>query len=326
MASLRAAVIGVGYLGNFHAQKYVQHPQAELVAVADTDVNRAREIADKYATEAVTDYRELLTSIDVVSIVVPPANHFSIAESCLQAGVHTLVEKPLTERVAEAETLIELASANNLVLQVGHLERFNPVVMALMERIEAPRLIETQRLSSYQKRGTEVDVVLDLMIHDIDIVLNIARSPIRSINATGTAVVTQDIDIAHARLEFESGLFAELSASRVSKEPTRTMKVYEGSRYFELDYTHHELHEGSVEDGEELEDASELTFATHSLKGTDVLMDEISSFLAAVNQGARPQVTGEDGKQALALAIEISRRINRYRAMQPSAEGSSLKD
>lgn len=326
MAPLRAAVIGVGYLGNFHAQKYAQHHDAELYAVVDTVEERAYEIAAKYGTRAVTDYRTILSEIDVVSIVVPPANHFEIAHDCLSAGVHTLVEKPVTERVSEAETLIEIASGDDLILQVGHLERFNPVVMALMARIEAPRLIETQRLASYKKRGTEVDVVLDLMIHDIDIVLSIARSAIHSIHATGTAVVTQDIDIAHARIAFEDGSFAELSASRVSKNPTRMMKVYEGQRYYELDYANHELHIGTVEDGKELEDASEFTFATESVSGTDVLMEEISSFLSSVRSGAAPQVTGEDGKKALEIAIDISRRINRYRATQPSVADSSMDD
>lgn len=316
MDKLRAAVIGVGYLGNFHAQKYALLPDVELVAVADTDSARGAEIAHKYATRAVTDYRVVLNDIDLVSIVVPPAHHYEVASDCLQAGVHALVEKPVTETVEEAETLIDLARRGNLVLQVGHLERFNPVLLALRQYVRTPQRIETQRFSAYQKRGTEVDVVLDLMIHDIDIVLSLASSPVRSIQSSGTAVATRDIDIAHARIEFDDGLVAELAASRVSQDPTRSMKVFQGNEYLELDYMNHELHRGSFADGKPHEDESRVTFASESVSGTDVLMDELTSFVSAVRHGAAPEVSGEDGKRALELAIEISRRINRYRAVQ----------
>ncbi|MEQ8493361.1 MAG: Gfo/Idh/MocA family oxidoreductase [Gammaproteobacteria bacterium] len=323
--TLRAAVIGVGYLGNFHAQKYIACPGVELVAVVDSDAARAAEIGAKYGTRAVTDYRDILGEVDLVSIVVPPANHFDIAHDCLTAGVHTLVEKPVTERVDQAEVLIECATRAALVLQVGHLERFNPVVLALRKHIGRPRLIEAQRFAAYKARGTEVDVVLDLMIHDIDIVLSIADSPVTAIHSTGTAVVTPDIDIAHARLEFADGLVAELAASRVSQEPTRTMKVFEDARCIAIDYMHHELRFGSVENGHEHLDQAEVTFESEArtVARTDVLMDEIASFVDAVRHGVAPAVTGEDGKRALALAIEISHRINRYRATQARVHGTS---
>ena len=314
MRALRAAVIGVGYLGNFHAQKYTQIDGVELYGVVDTDALRGAEVAAKYGTRAVTDYREILHDIDLVSIVVPPARHFAIAHDCLSAGVHALVEKPLTATVAEAETLIQSAAARSLVLQVGHLERFNPVVRALRERIDRPRLIETQRLSAYQKRGTEVDVVLDLMIHDIDIVLSIVGSPLRAIHSSGTAVVTDDIDIAHARLEFASGCIAELSASRVSQEPARVMKVYQRGGYLAIDYANHELRIGTVTDGCEPQEHREVTFETATVGSTDVLKAEIGSFVDAVRHGGLPEVSGEDGKRALEVAIEISHRIKRYRA------------
>ncbi|MGR8918837.1 MAG: Gfo/Idh/MocA family oxidoreductase [Gammaproteobacteria bacterium] len=316
---LRAAVIGVGYLGNFHAQKYAQCPGATLAAVVDTDAGRAAEIAAKYDTRALTDYRELFGEVDLVSIVVPPAHHFRIAHDCLEAGIHTLVEKPLTERVEEAEALIRLSREHGRILQVGHLERFNPVVLALREHVRAPRLIEAQRFAVYKTRGTEVDVVLDLMIHDIDILLSLTESSVSGLHCTGTAVVTDDIDIAHARVEFDDGLVAELAASRVSQEPERSMKVFEDERYIALDFVNHELSLGHLENGREQQDRREVTFETHSLGGTDVLMDEISSFVGAVASGSAPQVTGEDGKRALELAIDISRRINRYRATQASA-------
>jgi predicted dehydrogenase len=314
VAKLRAAVIGVGYLGNFHAQKYVQAAGVELYAVVDSDPRRAAEIGEKYGARAVTDYTEILPDVDLVSIVVPPACHFDIANNCLSAGVHTLVEKPLTERVEQAEELIRCAEENGLVLQVGHLERFNPVVLAMRKHVAKPHLIEAQRFAAYKKRGTEVDVVLDLMIHDIDIVLSITDSPVLAIHSTGTAVVTSDIDIAHARIEFQDGLVAELAASRVSQQPSRAMKVFEGSGYVSLDFMNHELEIGEIKDGRERHGVSEVTFETETVSGTDVLMDEISSFVATVRNGSTPRVTGEDGKRALALAIGISHRINRYRA------------
>jgi predicted dehydrogenase len=318
MRALRAAVIGVGYLGNFHAQKYAQLDGIELLAVVDTDARRGAEVAAKYGTRAVTDYREILSDLDLVSIVVPPARHFTIAQDCLTAGVHALVEKPLTATVAEAEILIQIAAAQALVLQVGHLERFNPVVRALRERIDTPRLIEAQRFCAYKQRGTEVDVVLDLMIHDIDIVLSIVNSPLRAIHSSGTAVVTDDIDIAHARLEFASGCIAELSASRVSQEPSRVMKVYQRGGYLAIDYANHELRIGTVTDGREALEQREVTFETANIGSTDVLKAEIASFVAAVRHGALPEVTGEDGKRALEVAIDISHRIKRYRAAMSS--------
>jgi predicted dehydrogenase len=315
MDKLRAAVIGVGYLGNFHAQKYAALDGIVLTAVVDTDAARAAEIAARYGTRASTDYREILADIDLVSIVVPPANHFKVARDCLEAGVHVLVEKPVTETVVEAEELIRLADRGALVLQVGHLERFNPVVVALRRHLLAPRLIEVQRFAAYQIRGTEVDVVLDLMIHDIDIVLNVVSSPVRAIHSSGTAVATSSIDIAHARIEFASGCVAELSASRVSQAPTRAMKVYQDGGYIAVDYMNHELRRGSVRDGLEIPAQREVIFETETLGARDVLMTEIASFVAAVRCGAEPEVTGEDGKRALEIAIEISQRINRAQAV-----------
>lgn len=314
MDTLRAAVIGVGYLGNFHAQKYASLPGVTLAAVVDSDAARAAEIAGRYGTRACTDYRDILGELDLVSIVVPPAKHHEIARDCLVAGVHALVEKPLTETVVQAEELIRLADRGRLVLQVGHLERFNPVVGALRSRIASPTLIEAQRFSAYQQRGTEVDVVLDLMIHDIDIVLSLVPGAVRAIHSSGTAVATNSIDIAHARLEFENGCVAELAASRVSQAPSRTMKVYQDGAYLALDYMTHELRVGTVRDGRELPAGRELTFETETLGRRDILMDEIASFIDAVRRGAQPAVTGEDGKRALEVAIEISHRINRYRA------------
>ena len=259
---------------------------------------------------------------DIKTVAVLPFDNLT-AEPALTQAVPPAVPDPsdipghgaaMAGTVAEAEILIQNAASRGLVLQVGHLERFNPVVRALRERIDTPRLIEAQRFSAYKKRGTEVDVVLDLMIHDIDIVLSIVGSPLRAIHSSGTAVVTDDIDIAHARLEFASGCIAELAASRVSQEPARVMKVYQRGGYLSIDYANHELRIGTVTDGREAQEQREVTFETAAVGSTDVLKAEIASFVEAVRHGALPEVTGEDGKRALEIAIEISHRIKRYRA------------
>lgn len=318
MKKLRAAVIGVGYLGNFHVQKYLALPDVELTGVVETNPERRTEIAQKYPVPAHADYREIVDDVDLVSIVVPPDRHFEVASACLDAGVHVLVEKPVTETVDEAEILIKLASKNGCLFQVGHLERFNPAVIALREKVTLPQFISAQRFAPYKARGTEVDVVLDLMIHDIDIVLSLVDSQIVAISSSGQSVVTGDIDIAHARLEFADGCVAELSASRASSDQVRAMTIRQASSYISVDYMNHLLLIGEIDAQGRKDEHKEVSFETHNLSGTDVLMDEIRSFVAAVKQGLQPQVTGEDGKRALEVAIEISHHINeRNGAGQP---------
>ena len=310
MEKLRAAVIGVGYLGNFHVQKYLALPDVDLVAVVETDSGRRREIGQKYDVDATANYREIIDEVDLVSIVVPPDRHFAVARDFLNAGVHVLVEKPVTETVADAETLIALASQHRCLFQVGHLERFNPAVIALREKVARPRFIGAQRFAPYKARGTEVDVVLDLMIHDIDIILSLVPSAIIGISSSGQSVITGDIDIAHARLEFTDGCIAELSASRVSRDQVRAMTIRQASSYISVDFMNHLLLIGEIDAEGRTDEHKEVSFETRNLTGTDVLMDEIRSFVGAVAQGLVPEVTGEDGKRALEVAIEISRGIN----------------
>lgn len=310
MDKLRAAVIGVGYLGNFHVQKYLALPGVDLVAVVETDAVRRAEIARKYAVAAYADFRDVLHDVDLVSIVVPPDRHFEVAREFLRAGVHVLVEKPVTETVAQAEILIGLASRHQCLFQVGHLERFNPAVIALRERVAHPQFIGAQRCASYKARGTEVDVVLDLMIHDIDIVLILVQAEIVGISSSGQSVVTGDIDIAHARIEFADGCIADLAASRASQDQVRAMTIRQPDSYISVDYLHHVLLIGEINAEGRKDEHKEVSFETHNLSGTDVLMDEIRSFVGAVAQGLRPEVTGEDGKRALEVAVEISRGIN----------------
>ncbi|MDA0822134.1 MAG: Gfo/Idh/MocA family oxidoreductase [Proteobacteria bacterium] len=310
MNKLRAAVIGVGYLGNFHVQKYLALADAELVAVVETNDDHRAEIRDRYGVPAYRDYRDITHLVDLVSIVVPPDRHFEVAHAFLEAGVHVLVEKPVTETVAQAESLIKLAAAKQCLFQVGHLERFNPVVIALREKVISPRSIDAQRFSAYKARGTEVDVVLDLMIHDIDIVLSLVDSELINISSSGRAVVTSDIDIAHARLEFADGCVAKLAASRVSQDQVRAMTIRQAHSYISVDYIHHTLLIGEIDERGHTDEHKEISFETHKLNGNDVLMDEIKSFVAAVRDGLLPEVTGEDGKRALEVAVEISRNIN----------------
>jgi predicted dehydrogenase len=322
MARLRAAVIGVGYLGNFHAQKYHELPDVELVAVVDTDGGRAAEVAGKYGVASATDYGPLLDDLDLVSIVTPPATHFEIARRCLGAGVHTLVEKPVTETVAQAEALIDLAAARRLVFQVGHLERFNPAVLALRQLLTDPRRIEARRLSVYKQRGTEVDVVLDMMIHDIDIVLSLVDSHVTGIEASGAIVVSGDIDRAQATLRFANGCVAELAASRVNLEPVRAMLVEQPDSYLSVDFANHALLMGQLDPAGRRGAPRDASVETLALTRSDALMDEIRSFVGAVLEGRSPTVSGEDGKRALAVAVAISQEIHRgLAAATPPAAG-----
>ena len=310
MKRLRAAVIGIGYLGNFHVQKYLNLPNVDVVGLVETDEKRRADIGGKYKVPTYADYREIINSVDLVSIVVPPNRHFELARDFLIAGVHVLVEKPVTETVAQAEELIALASEHSCLFQVGHLERFNPAVIALRERVTEPHFVGAQRFSTYKARGTEVDVVLDLMIHDIDIVLSLVRSELVSVSSSGESVVSGDIDMANARLEFANGCVAELAASRVSQEQVRAMTIRQLDSYISVDYLNHMLLIGELDEHGHADEHKEVSFETHRLSGTDVLMDEIRSYVGAVSDGLRPEVTGEDGKRALEVAVEISRRIN----------------
>ncbi len=309
MTLLRAAVVGVGYLGNFHVQKYLSVPDVKIVGAVETLPERAREIADKYAIPVYDAIEPLLGHIDLVSIVTPPQHHFEAARECLARGIHVLVEKPVTESVEQAQTLIELARRHHCVFQVGHLERFNPAVIAVRRRLHQPHRIEARRLSKYQKRGTDVDVVLDLMIHDIDIVLSMIDSPLESLYATGSTVVSGDLDVAHATLHFANGCIADLTASRVNREPVRSMNIYQADSYIVVDYLNHTLLVGNQAQADASTPPVEITFEEESLVRTDILMDEIASFVAAVRHGSAPTVSGEDGKRALEVAVAISNQI-----------------
>jgi len=300
---LRTAVIGVGYLGRFHAEKYAANPAAELVAVADVDPARARAVAAALGVEAVTDYRALAGRIDCASVAVPTQLHHAVACDLLDAGVDVLVEKPLTMTVDEGKALLELAVRRGRVLQVGHLERFNPAIRALDGIVREPRFIECHRLAPFTERGTDVDVVLDLMIHDLDVILSMMPSPLRSVEAVGVPVLPNSVDIANARLRFANGGIANVTASRVSLKRERKLRIFQPDAYLSVDYGERRVLICRREPGPDGLPA--LSLEEREVPEADALGSEIDAFLSAVRERETPPVTGWDGLRALEVAHVI---------------------
>ena len=276
----------------------------------DTDRARARDVAERYGAACFTDYRDALSGLDLVSVVVPSDQHYAGAMDCLQAGVHTLIEKPMTSTLEEAEELIRLARENSCLLQVGHLERFNPAILAMRNRVQNPMFIEVHRLSPFKQRGTEVNVVLDLMIHDIDIVLCLVPSPIAAIRPIGLPVVSNGVDIAHARIEFASGCVANLTASRVSQQAMRKMRIFQPDRYISLDLMTAEVVEHRKGDGSFSDDGTPNIASQHlRLDRGDALLAELEAFVKSVRDGSPVVVSGEDGARALDVALQINQAL-----------------
>jgi predicted dehydrogenase len=310
MTRLRAGVIGVGYLGRFHAQKFAALEEVDLIGVADSDPERAREVGREVGARAFADFRPMLDMVDMVSIVVPTQHHYSVARECLRKGRHILLEKPITQTVAEAEELIALAGEKGLVFQVGHLERFNPAVQALRGVLKNPLFIESHRLASFKPRGTDVNVVLDLMIHDIDIILSMVPSRIKQVNSVGVPVFSEEVDIANARLQFENGCVANVTASRASREAMRKIRIFQPDAYISIDYQARKIaifrRDGG---GTPIPGLPNVTMEEMAFEQSDALMSEIGSFVETVKNGSAPVVSGEDGKRALELAIQINRKL-----------------
>jgi predicted dehydrogenase len=307
MKPLRTAVIGVGYLGRFHAQKHTELAGIELNAVVDIDERRARDVGDELGVRHFTDYHEVLNDIDAAAIVVPAELHYPITRDCLQAGLHVLVEKPMTETVAQADALVQLAEQHKRVLQVGHLERFNPVVEAMRQHASAPLFIEAHRLSPMSNRGTAVDVVLDLMIHDLDIVLELVDDDIVNVRAMGLRVLTDEIDIANARLEFAGGCTANITASRVSRSPLRKMRIFQPDTYLSVDFlTRHVAVSHKDSDQKDEHGYPVIRSQEQQLGKVDALLEETAAFVEAIRNGSRPLVCGRDGRRALDAAQRIT--------------------
>ncbi|MES9823357.1 MAG: Gfo/Idh/MocA family oxidoreductase [Candidatus Thiodiazotropha endolucinida] len=309
MDKIRTAVIGVGYLGRYHAQKYAALDDSELVAVVDIDPDTAANVAKECGTEALSDYHELLDRVDAVSVVVPTQLHHQVAKEFLDSGIHVLLEKPITVTVAEADALIEIARRKQRVLQVGHLERFNSAVLALEGVLKGPQFIESHRLAPFSLRGADVNVVLDLMIHDIDIIQNLVGSPIASIDAKGGAVLTQEYDIANARIKFENGCVANVTASRVSLKPQRKMRIFQPDAYISIDFQDKILSIHRKGEKEIFPGIPEIISEESVFANSDAIMAEIRAFLDAIRNDSLPPVTGEDGREALKTAIDISEQL-----------------
>lgn len=306
-ALIPVAVIGVGYLGKFHAEKYAASDRAELIGVVDANNDRAREIAALTGCEAFTDFRELKSRVRAVSIAVPTRYHYQVARDCIHAGIDVLVEKPLTADIEEGRELVKLAHEKKVLMQVGHLERFNPAIRKLEGVIKEPKFIECHRLAPFVERGTDVDVVLDLMIHDIDVIASLVRSPVRRIEAVGVPVLTERPDIANARITFESGCVANVTSSRVSLKRERKIRFFQPDAYISIDYDQKraQIYYKPAPGAGWLDIRGE----TIEIKDADALADEIDSFLTCVASREVPLVSGEDGLHALEIASSISAQL-----------------
>jgi len=301
---IKVGVIGVGYLGRFHAEKYAHLQDAQLVGVADLNESRAQEVAQALGTRAFDDYRQLLSEVTAVSVAVPTSVHFPVVQDALAAGCQVLVEKPISVTVAEADELVRLARERGLTLMVGHLERFNSAMEELKARVTAPRFIESHRLSFFKERGTDVDVVLDLMIHDLDHVLNLVPSPVKEIRAAGISVLTDRIDLANVRLEFADGCIANLTASRMSFKSMRKFRLFQSDAYLAVDFENRELTVAFKKDGA-MGPIPGVALETRRYPEEDILNKEIIAFVEAIKLGHEPRISGEAGRAALDLALDI---------------------
>lgn len=308
---MRAAVIGVGHLGRHHARILAAMDGVELVGVVDTNVQRAREIAEANGTVAVEDVAALVGAVDAVVVATPTASHAAVATPFLEAGVAVLVEKPLARTVEEADALIALAASRGTTLAVGHTERFNPAFTAARSRLTAPRFIEGHRLGTFPDRSLDIDVVFDLMIHDIDLVLATVGSPVAAIDAVGVPVLTPRFDIANVRLRFENGCITNLTASRISRDRTRKIRFFQPEAYVAIDFAAQELEVWrlvrppagmpSIEGG------------AVAVERAEPLARELEDFIGAVRDRRAPEVTGQDGRAALALAQQITEQMTSVR-------------
>jgi predicted dehydrogenase len=306
---LKVAVVGVGHLGKWHADKYAASDACKLVAVVDTNLDNAREIANKHGATAYSDYREIIPLVDAVSLVVPTSLHYKIAREFLEAGIHCLVEKPITETVAEATDLIELAQAGKLVLQVGHIERFNSVMIGIKKQLQQPLFLESTRLAPFSLRAIDVSVILDLMIHDIDIILDLIDSPVKHISASGISVLSDNIDIANTRIEFENHCVANVTASRISRKRERKLRIFQREAYLSADFQEKIVavaRKGITNNPEGFKD---VDYEEFHFEDNDALNLEVLDFIDAIQQRRRPLVNGEDGRRALETAISITQQI-----------------
>jgi predicted dehydrogenase len=307
---IRTAVIGVGYLGRFHALKYAQLPGSQLVAVVDANADAARKVAAELGVRAETDYRAILDEVDAVSIAVPTPLHHAVGCAALRKGVHVLIEKPIATSIAEASELVALAHERGCVLQVGHLERFNPAIMAAVTKLGVPRFVESHRLAPFKARGSDVSVVLDLMIHDIDLIQELVGQPIEHIDAVGSTVFSGETDIVNARIRFRGGCVVNTTASRISMKQERKIRIFQDDAYLSIDMQQKVLTVIRKKDAAPVESPAQVSIEEESFEQGDALLAEIEAFLRSVRDHSAPMVTGEDGLRALETAMRITELVN----------------
>jgi predicted dehydrogenase len=330
MEKIKIGVIGVGHLGRHHARVYSQIPEVQLVGVQDTDSEKAQKVSKEFDTRYFENLDDLLEKLDAVSLVVPTTFHYSLACEILNQGKNLLIEKPITETVKQAEELVSIAKAKNLILQVGHIERFNPAFKTIENLKLEPKFIESHRLAQFDPRGTDVAVILDLMIHDLDLILSLVKSKVKRIESAAVAVISDSEDIANARLTFENGCVANITSSRISAHPLRKMRLFEKNSYISLDFLErsveiYKLVDANFVPEEEKEKKSvvgnipigevgkTIIYEKPEIKTEDMLTSEIESFLNAVKSKTRPKVSGEDGKRALEVALEIAGKAKEHK-------------
>jgi predicted dehydrogenase len=327
---IRVAVVGVGSFGRYHARVYhdlqKQGGGVELVACVDSDAAQAQSVASQFGCSALATVEDLFGRVEAASVAVPTLHHRGVAAALMAAGIDVLIEKPLASTLAEADELISLGNANQRVVQVGHLERFNPAVRATIPLITQPMFFEVHRLSVFSPRSLDVDVVLDLMIHDIDVVLSFVKSPVKEIRAVGLPVVTEKVDIANVRMEFESGCVANLTASRISTERVRKLRFFQPKEYVSIDYGRQDVFQIRVTQEEKFSLHNLMAFAETpssipipgvtlnkpKVESEEPLRAELKSFLHAVGHREKPVVTLEDGRRALAVALSILSAIDEH--------------
>ncbi len=308
---IRVGVVGIGHLGGYHLQKYANMDSCEIVAASDTQIERAQNVADRYGCQAMADHRQMIGKVDAVSVAVPTGHHYAVARDFLAAGVDVLMEKPLCSTLAEADELLALSQNKNLILQVGFVERFNPAIIALEKVITRPVFIEVHRLHPFFERGTDVDVILDLMIHDLDIVLKFIDAPITAVEAVGVPILSEKIDISNVRLTFATGCIANITASRISAKTMQKIRFFGPEGYHSVDCQKREILSLSKiigSDGKQQIVQNQVDVVNH-----DPLEEEIRSFVNAVQTRTKPPVSGEDGRRSLALAIEILDKMKTHK-------------
>ncbi len=308
----KTAVIGVGHLGKEHARIYHTLETADLVAVCDTNETNGRMIAERYGARFTSDYRDLLGEVEAVSVATPTINHHEATCACLEAGVSVLVEKPISHTLAEADEMIALAEAKGVVLQVGHIERFNPAFQALQRQLRHPKFFEAHRMGIFTLRSLDIDVVMDLMVHELDIISSLVQSEVVKIEAVGIPILTPKIDLANARLEFADGCIANITASRVAGERLRKLRVFQPNEYYSLDYAEQQVGMFKLTPPKTEGALPEIVAQGLEVEKREPLLAEIESFVSAVRSHAAPVVTGAEGRRALALALEVLSKIKTH--------------